>query len=429
MPRAIETIWRIEAAKLIAGLARIVRDIGIAEDLAQDALVAALEQWPREGVPPKPGAWLMTTAKHRAIDWLRRNQMIERKHEGFAYEVQLRESRGPDSSARLDDDIDDDLLRLIFIACHPALPEEARVALTLRLLGGLTTGEIARAYLVPEATLAQRIVRAKRILARRRVPFEVPPTSELKERLASVLGVIYLIFNEGYAATAGDRWLRPDLCQEALRLGRTLAQLMPLEPEVHALLALMELQTSRFEARVNSEGEPVLLLEQNRSHWDHLLVARGLRGLERVESLGGAGGIYALQAAIAACHARARTAEQTDWNRIAELYGSLMEVAPSPVVQLNRAMALAMAEGPSTGLAMVDQIASEASLTNYHRLPSVRGDLLFRLGRFTEARAEFERAASLTQNPRERQLLLSRAHSCEDVSKPATADLSSNNSR
>lgn len=412
MHRAIETIWRIEAAKVIAGLAGMVRDVGIAEDLAQDALVAALEQWPREGVPPKPGAWLMATAKHRAIDWLRRNQMIDRKHDGLAYEMQLRESSVPDMHAAMDNEIDDDLLRLIFIACHPVLPEEARVALTLRFLGGLTTGEIARAYLIPEATLAQRIVRAKRILAQRRVPFEVPAGSELKYRLSSVLGVIYLIFNEGYAATAGDHWLRTDLCQEALRLCRTLAQLMPSEPEVHALLALMELQASRFNARVSGDGEPVLLLEQNRAHWDHLLIDRGLRGLEHVERLGGARGIYALQAAIAACHARAHTAEETDWSRIADLYNRLMEVAPSPVVQLNRAMALAMAEGPSAGLAVVDQIAGEALLANYHRLSSVRGDLLFRLGRFTEAREEFERAASLTQNARERQLLLSRAHAC-----------------
>ena len=418
MHRAIEAIWRIEAAKVIAGLARMVRDIGIAEDLAQDALVAALEQWPREGVPPKPGAWLMTTAKHRALDWLRRNQMMDRKHEDLAYEMQLRESSVPDIHAE-DDEIDDDLLRLIFVACHPALPEEARVALTLRLLGGLTTGEIARAYLLSEATLAQRIVRAKRILAQRRVPFEVPTGTELKDRLSSVLGVIYLIFNEGYAATVGDRWIRPDLCQEALRLGRILAQLMPSESEVHALLALMELQASRFKARVNGEGEPVLLLEQNRSHWDHLLIDRGLRGLELVEKLGGAEGIYALQAAIAACHARARLAEQTDWARIAELYRSLMEVAPSPVVQLNQAMALGMAEGPAAGLAIVEEIASEASLANYHRLSSVRGDLLFRLGRFTEARAEFERAASLTQNARERQLLLSRADSCAERGETA----------
>ena len=408
--RAIEAVWRIESARLIAGLARIVRDVGTAEELAQDALVAALEQWPDSGIPRNPGAWLMTTAKHRAIDTLRRNKIHERKHEQIGREIEVEQSKTVEEmEAALDDDIGDDLLRLVFVACHPVLPSEARVALTLRLLGGLTTPEIARAFMVPEATVAQRIVRAKRTLADKQVPFEVPRGGELAERLASVLGVIYLIFNEGYTATAGDDLMRPGLCEDALRLGRILAELAPTEPEVHGLVALMEIQTSRARARVSASGDPVLLPEQDRARWDHLLIRRGLLALERAEKLGGTMGPYYLQAAIAACHARALTAEATDWARIAELYGQLAGVSPSPVVELNRAVAVAMAFGPASGLELVDQLSSETLLQGYHLLPSVRGDLLFKLGRFDEARAEFKRAAGLANNKREREMLLRRA--------------------
>jgi len=411
--RAIDAVWRIESPRLIAGLARIVRDVGVAEELAQDALVAALERWPEAGIPDNPGAWLMATAKHRAIDRFRRNKLLERKHEELGRELELeQELSTPDFEAALDDDIGDDLLRLIFTSCHPLLSTEARVALTLRLLGGLTTDEIARAYLVPESTIAQRIVRAKRTLAEARVPFEVPRGAELAVRLSSVLEVIYLIFNEGYAATAGDNWVRPQLCDEALRLGRILAELAPNEPEVHGLIALMEIQASRTAARVGPSGEPVLLLDQDRARWDQLLIRRGLAALERAERLGGALGPYALQAAIAACHARARTAVETNWARIAALYDSLARIAPSPIVELNRAVAIAMAFGPAAGLERVDALASESSLRAYHLLPSVRGDLLFKLGRFDEARVEFERAASLTRNAREHELLLKRAAAC-----------------
>ncbi len=408
--RAIDAVWRIESARLIAGLARIVRDVGLAEDLAQDALVAALEQWPTSGVPDNPGAWLMATAKHRAIDQLRRGKMLERKHEELAHLLEAQqEAAAPDLDAAIDDHIGDDLLRLVFMACHPVLSTEARVALTLRLLGGLTTEEIARAFLVPEPTVAQRIVRAKRTLAEARIPFEVPRGAALAERLSSVLEVIYLIFNEGYSATAGDDWMRPALCEDALRLGRILAELAPHEPEVHGLVALMEIQASRLRARVGPSGEPVLLLDQDRARWDQLLIRRGLAALERAEALGGALGPYALQAAIAACHARARAPTETDWARIVALYDALAQLAPSPVVELNRAVAVAMAFGPAAGLALVDALTSEPSLKSYHLLPSVRGDLLAKLGRFDEARAEFERAASLTRNARERQLLLDRA--------------------
>jgi RNA polymerase sigma factor (sigma-70 family) len=408
--RAIEAIWRIEAARLIAGLARIVRDVGVAEDLAQEALVAALERWPESGIPDRPGAWLMATAKHRAIDHLRRRTLLERKHEELGRELELeRELAVSDLLDAIDDHIGDDLLRLVFIACHPVLSTEARVALTLRLLGGLTTEEIARAFLVPEATVAQRIVRAKRTLADQHVPFEVPRGAELSARLSSVLEVIYLVFNEGYAATAGDDWMRPALCEDALRLGRILAGLMPEEAEVHGLVALMEIQASRAQARTGPSGEPVLLLDQNRALWDRVLVRRGLAALERAEALGGAQGTYALQAAIAACHARARTPAETDWARIATLYGALTRLSPSPVVELNRAVAVAMADGPAAGLALVDALSAEPSLRSYHLLPSVRGELLAKLGRFDEARAECERAASLTRNARERELLLSRA--------------------
>jgi RNA polymerase sigma factor (sigma-70 family) len=411
--RAIDAVWRIESARLIAGLARIVRDVGIAEELAQDALVAALEQWPESGVPRNPGAWLMATAKHRAIDHWRRNQRIERKHEELGHELETRQEQVvADLEAAVDDDVGDDLLRLIFTACHPVLAAEARVALTLRLLGGLTTEEIARAFLVPEPTVAQRIVRAKRTLAEKRVPFEVPRGADLAARLASVLEVIYLIFNEGYAATAGDDWMRPGLCEDALRLGRILVGLVPQEPEVHGLVALMEIQASRSRARVGPAGEPILLLEQNRARWDQLLIHRGLAALARAEKLGGARGPYALQAAIAACHARARKPEETDWPRIAALYAVLAQVAPSPVVELNRAVALSMAFGPAAGLELVDTLAAEPSLQEYHLLPSVRGDLLARLGRFTEARTELERAAALARNGRERQLLRERAEAC-----------------
>jgi RNA polymerase sigma factor (sigma-70 family) len=417
--RAIDAVWRIESPRLIAGLARIVRDVGVAEDLAQDALVAALEQWPKSGVPDKPGAWLMAAAKHRAIDHFRRNTRLERKHEELGRELATREMVVPDLTAALDDDVGDDLLRLVFVSCHPVLSTEARVALTLRLLGGLTTGEIARAFLVPEPTIAQRIVRAKRTLAGKRVPFEVPRGPELAARLSSVLEVIYLIFNEGYSATAGDDWMRPALCEDALRLGRILAELAPREPEVHGLVALMEIQASRSRARVGPSGEPILLFDQNRALWDQLLIRRGLAALGRSEKLragndGDPPGPYALQAAIAACHARARTPEETDWQQIVALYGELARLSPSPVVELNRAVALAMAFGPAAGLKLVDALTSEPSLESYHLLPSVRGDLLKKLGRMDEARAEFERAAGLTRNTRERELLIERARACTD---------------
>jgi RNA polymerase sigma-70 factor, ECF subfamily len=410
--QAIDAVWRIESPKLIAGLARIVRDVGLAEDLAHDALVAALEQWPREGVPRNPGAWLMATAKHRAIDHFRRSKLLERKHEQLGYELESdRERTEHELDAALDDDVGDDLLRLIFTACHPVLSTEGRVALTLRLLGGLTTGEIARAFLVSEATIAQRIVRAKRTLTQKHVPFEVPRGADRNERLASVLEVIYLIFNEGYSATAGDDWMRPALCDDALRLGRILAELAPQEAEVHGLVALMEIQSSRSRARLGLAGEPVLLLDQNRALWDQLLIRRGLAALDRAETLG-TRGTYTLQASIAACHARARTAKETDWTRIASLYAELATVSPSPVVELNRAVAVSMAAGPEAGLALVDALAGEPALERYHLLPSVRGDLLKKVGRLEEARAEFERAASLTRNARERTLLLARAEAC-----------------
>ncbi|RKH37459.1 RNA polymerase sigma factor [Corallococcus sicarius] len=408
--RAVHAVWRIESARLIAGLARMVRDVGQAEELAQDALVAALEKWPVSGVPDNPGAWLMATAKRRAIDEMRRHKLLARKHEELGHG--LEEAETPDLDAALDDDVGDDLLRLVFTSCHPVLSPEARVALTLRLLGGLTTEEIARAFLVPEPTVAQRIVRAKRTLAEKGVPFEVPRGAELATRLASVLEVVYLIFNEGYSATAGDDWMRPALCEDALRLGRILAELVPNEPEVHGLVSLMEIQASRARARVGPSGEPVLLLEQNRALWDQLLIRRGLAALERAEKLGGAQGPYAVQAAIAACHARARTPEETDWSRIATLYALLAQLVPSPVVELNRAVALSMAFGPAVGLELVEQLKAEPSLKSYHLLPSVRGDLLQKLGRFQEARAEFERAASLTRNAREQALLLARAAAC-----------------
>ena len=411
--RAIEAVWRIEAAKLIAGLARIVRDIGLAEELAQDALVAALEQWPESGVPDNPGAWLMATAKHRAIDRIRREQVLQRKTEELGHEIELRqEAVADDLDAALDDDVGDELLSLLFTACHPVLSTESRVALTLRLFGGLSTAEIARAFLAPEATLAQRIVRAKRTLAAAKVPIEVPHGDELAARLESVLEVVYLIFNEGYSATGGDDWMRPGLCAEALRLGRILAELAPKEPEVHGLVALMEVQASRLRARRGPDGEPVLLLDQDRARWDWILVGRGLAALERAEALGGAPGPYALQAAIAACHARARRAEQTDWARIAALYDALAQLTQSPVVELNRAVAIGMAFGPAQGLAVVDRLTEEGSLPSYHLLPSVRGDLLAKLGRSAEARAEFERAAEMTGNERERDLLLERAREC-----------------
>lgn len=411
--RTIDAVWRIEQAKLIAGLARIVRDVGIAEELAQDALVAALKQWPEQGIPRNPGAWLMAAAKNRAFDRHRRQKMLDRKHREIAYELEGAQAETPDLDSALDDHIGDNLLSLIFTACHPLLSPEARVALTLRLLGGLTTEEIARAFLTPEATVAQRIVRAKRTLAEADVPFEVPRGEAMTERLSSVLEVIYLIFNEGYAATAGDDWLRPQLSQEALRLGRILAELIPDEAEVHGLVALMELQASRFAARTGPSGEPVLLLDQKRARWDQLLIRRGLAALERAEALGRQRGPYVLQASIAACHARARTAEETDWPRIAALYAALIQQTPSPVIELNRAVALAMAFGPATGLEIVDQLTKEPSLRTYHLLPSVRGDLLFKLGRLTEAKSEFERAASMTRNERERVLLLERAASCQ----------------
>jgi len=408
--RAIDAVWRIESPRLIAGLTRMVRDVGLAEDLAQDALVAALERWPESGVPDNPGAWLMTTAKRRAIDRLRRDRMLDGKHVELGREIDARLADAvADLEAAIDDPVGDDLLRLIFIACHPVLSTEARAALTLRLIGGLTTDEIARAFLVAEPTVAQRIVRAKRALADAQVPFEVPRGAELASRLASVLEVVYLVFNEGYSATAGDDLVRPALCEDALRLGRILAELAADEPEVHGLVALMEIQASRLRARVGPSGEAVLLLDQDRSRWDQLLIRRGLAALERAGRLGGERGPYALQAAIAACHARARTPEETDWSRIAGLYDELAALAPSPVVELNRAVAVGMASGPAAGLELVDALTSEPSLASYHLLPAVRGDLLAKLGRSAEARREFERAASLTRNEREREVLLGRA--------------------
>jgi RNA polymerase sigma factor (sigma-70 family) len=411
--RAIEAVFRIERAKLIASLARLLRDVGLAEELAQDALVSALEQWPRSGIPDRPGAWLMAAARNRAIDRLRRARLIERKHQEIGHELAATgEGAEPGLDAALEDDIGDDLLRLMFTACHPMLSAEARVALTLRLLGGLTTEEIARAFLVPEPTVAQRIVRAKRTLAEKEVPFEVPRGEDRAGRLASVLEVLYLVFNEGYSATAGGDWIRPQLCEEALRLGRVLAGLAPEEPEVHGLVALMEIQASRLKARVGPDGEPILLLDQDRARWDLLLIRRGLAALARAEALGKAPGAYVLQAAIAACHARARAPGETDWGRIADLYGTLGKLTPSPVVELNRAVAVGMASGPAAGLAIVDTLTDEPALKAYHLLPSVRGDLLQKLGRLAEARAEFERAASLTRNERECRLLLDRAAAC-----------------
>lgn len=407
--KAVGAIWRIESPRVIAGIARMVNDIGLAEELAQDAFVAALQQWPEAGIPARPGAWLMGTAKHHAIDMLRRNQNLQRKQDELARQLEVEELNVPDFDAAIEDDFGDDLLRLIFTACHPVLSADARVALTLRLLGGLTTDEIARGYLVPVATIQQRIVRAKRTLTEARVPFEVPSGGELATRLASVLEVIYLVFNEGYSATAGEDLIRPALCEDALRLGRVLAELMPREPEVHGLVGLMEIQASRLRTRVGPSGDPVLLLDQDRSRWDHLLIRRGLAALDRAEKLGVALGPYALQAAIASCHARARTPEETDWARIAALYDALAEVAPSPVVELNRAVAVGMAFGPAAGLELVDRLESEPSLLGYHLLPAVRGDLLARLGRAREARIEFKRAAAMTLNDRERKLLLERA--------------------
>jgi RNA polymerase sigma factor (sigma-70 family) len=411
---SIDAIWRIESARIIAGLTRIVRDVGLAEDLAHDALVAALEQWPESGTPENPGAWLMATAKHRAIDHFRRVQLLDRKHEELGREVVKREMAVPDLSAAMDDNIGDDLLRLVFISCHPVLSTDARVALTLRLLGGLTTEEIARAFLTAETTIAQRIVRAKRTLADAHVPFEVPRRAEFTARLSSVLQVIYLIFNEGYSATAGDDWMRPALCEDALRLGRILVGLVPQEPEVHGLVSLMEIQASRSGARVDASGEPILLLDQDRGRWDQLLIGRGLAALESAAKLSSALGPYVLQAEIAACHARARTPEATDWERIVTLYAELAEISPSPIVELNRAVAVAMARGPQAGLELVDSLTAEPSLKSYHLLPSVRGDLLKKLGRYGEARVEFERAARLTRNVRERELLLERSRACAD---------------
>ena len=420
--RTVDAVWRIESPRLIAGLTGIVRDVGLAEDLAQDALVAALEQWPESGVPENPGAWLMAAAKHRAIDHFRRNTRLERKHEELGREYEEKEMAVPDFESALDDEVGDDLLRLVFISCHPILPAEGRVALTLRMLGGLKTDEIARGFLVPEATVAQRIVRAKRTLADKHIPFEVPRGAELGARLSSVLEVIYLIFNEGYSATAGDDWMRPALCDEALRLGRIVAELAPREPEVHGLVALMEIQASRAPARVGPSGEPILLFDQNRTHWDQLLIRRGLAALLRAEKLHAEKseqprGTYVLQAEIAACHARARTAEETDWPRIVTFYEELAEVAPSAVVELNRAVAVGMAFGPAAGLELVDALTAEGSLRNYHLLPSVRGDLLKKLSRIEEARVEFERAAALTRNARERELLLNRARECGDPTR------------
>jgi RNA polymerase sigma factor (sigma-70 family) len=417
--QAIDAVWRIESPKLIAGLTRIVRDVGLAEDLAQDALVAALEQWPESGVPANPGAWLMATAKHHAIDRLRRDERLERKHEELGRVLARQEMAMSDRNGPADADVSDDLLGLMFISCHPILAPEARVALTLRLLASLTTEEIARAYLLPVSTIAQRVVRAKRTLAEARIPFEVPSGPELDARLSSVLQVIYLVFNEGYSATAGDDLIRVGLCEDALRLGRILAGLAPKEPEVHGLVALMEIQASRSRARIGPSGEMVLLLDQDRGRWDQLLIRRGLAALERAEKVGEALGPYALQAAIAACHARARTAAETDWPRIVALYDALAELTPSAVVELNRAVAVGMAFGPAAGLELVDALASEPNLRTYHFLPSVRGDLLVKLGRTEEARAEFERAAALTQNARERELLLRRAAACARRETPS----------
>ena len=411
--RAIEVVWRLESPRVIAGLTRMVRDLALAEDLAHDALVAALEQWPAEGLPRNPGAWLMAAAKHRAIDQLRRRTRLVRKHEELARDLEAgRAPLAPDLDGAMDDDIGDDLLRLIFTACHPVLSTEARVALTLRLLGGLTTGEIARAFLVPEPTIAQRIVRAKKTLAKANVPFEVPRGVERQERLASVLDVIYLVFNEGYSATAGEDWVRPSLCDEALRLGRAVAELAAGEPEVHGLVALMELQSSRLRARLGPHGEPVRLLDQNRARWDRLLIGRGLTALRRADRLTREPGSYHLQAAIAACHARATVPEETDWTRIADLYATLIAATGSPIVRLNHAVAVGMADGPAAGLALVDALLAEGSLDDYHYAPSVRGDLLEKLGRHAEAHAEFERAAALTKNARERELLRARAEAC-----------------
>ena len=419
--RAIEAVWKIEAPRLIGALTRLLRDVGLAEDLAQDALLAALERWPEAGVPDNPAAWLMAAAKHKGIDRIRREKRLEEKHAEIQHALESgRDAAGDRLDASLDDPFGDDLLRLMFIACHPVLPAEARVALTLRLLGGLSTTEIARAFLIPEPTVAQRIVRAKRSLADANVPFEVPRGAELEARLASVLEVVYLVFNEGYAATAGEDWMRPTLCEDALRLGRVLAGLLPREPEVHGLIALLEIQASRVAARTSPSGEPILLLEQDRSRWDPLLIRRGLAALERAEALGGAEGSYALQAAIAACHARARVAGETDWARIASLYATLAERTPSPVIELNRAVAIGMASGPAAGLEHVDAIAAAPALRDYHLLPSVRGDLLVKLGRRAEARAEFERAASMTRNARERRLLLDRAVECASAQEAPT---------
>ncbi len=410
--RAIDAVWRIESARLIAGLTRMVKDVGLAEDLAQDALLVALEKWPETGIPDNPGAWLMATAKRRGIDQLRRGKMVDRKQDAILYELDVPRDEAAELDAALDDHVGDDLLRLVFISCHPVLSTEARVALTLRLLGGLTTDEIARAFLVPEATVAQRIVRAKRTLSDAHVPFEVPRGDDFTARLSSVLEVIYLVFNEGYSATSGDDWLRPALCEDALRLGRILAGLVPGEPEVHGLVALMEIQASRAKARVGPNGEPVLLFDQNRARWDQFLIRRGLVALDRIAELGHPLGSYALQASIAACHARARTNEETDWTRIAALYGALAQLAPSPVVELNRAVAIGMAHGPAAGLKLVDELMGEPALKSYHLLPSVRGDLLAKLGRYDEARDEFERAAGMTRNEREKRLLLERAAAC-----------------
>jgi RNA polymerase sigma-70 factor, ECF subfamily len=414
MHRAIEAIWKIESARLLAGLVRMVRDVGLAEDAAQEAFVAAVAQWPESGIPDAPGAWLMAAAKRRAIDRVRRDKRLRAIHGELMRETDPRGGAGEaaETDARLDGEVEDDLLRLVFMACHPVLSPEARVAITLRLLCGLTAAEIARAFLVPEATVAQRIVRAKRALAEAGVALESVRGAELAERLASVLGVIYLLFNEGYSATAGDDWMRPALCKEALRLGRILAGLVPREAEAHGLVGLMEIQASRMSARTDAAGRPVLLMDQDRGRWDRLLIRRGLAALERAGSLGGEPGQYQLQAAIAACHARARTGEETDWGRIAGLYAQLGRVAPSPIVELNRGVAVAMAEGPAAGLRVVDAVAAEPTLVGYHLLPGVRGDLLRRLGRINEACAEFERAASLTRNSRERGLLLERAREC-----------------
>jgi RNA polymerase sigma factor (sigma-70 family) len=428
--RAIDAVWRIESPRLIAGLARMVRDVSLAEDLAQDALVTALERWPESGIPDNPGAWLMAAAKHRAIDTFRRTKLLERKHEELGREVDARQEAAVAAlESAIDDHVGDDLLRLVFVACHPVLTAEARVALTLRLLGGLTTDEIARAFLVPEPTIAQRIVRAKRTLAEKRVPFELPRKADLAQRLSSVLEVIYLIFNEGYSATAGDDLMRPALCEEALRLGRILAELAPAEPEVHGLVALMEIQASRATARVGIAGDPILLLDQDRSRWDQLLISRGLAALERSQKLGGARGPYTLQAAIAACHATATMAADTNWARIASLYEELLEYSPSPVIDLNRAVAVAMAFGPAAGLEIVETLTQEPSLKTYHLLPSVRGDLLSKLDRNEEACAEFERAASLTRNARERELLLNRARTCVEAHRNASHAANSKASR